>query len=865
MYIIIIYYYFLTLRFSIFPGVEVTARILPVDSQPPVIEIRRPLPVDEGGRATLSSQHFTVTDPDTHETDILCTVDVQPSVGFLENISPSPGSEKSNAGKRITSFSVRDISAGNIRYAQSNHRGSEPRIDWIAFSCSDGTNTSPRFLFNVGIFPQNDEPPRVYTREFVVREGGELVIDVTLLNAVDRDFPPDELLFYVIDPPQHGVIIDRRMENSYTAVQRFTLTQIRKSMAIVYNHDGSESTSDAFTVLVSDSFHNVSRKVSVKILPVDDEEPRLQTNVGLLLETVGETKFITSKLLKATDIDSPDANLTFVIRTSPKAGFLQLLMADGNLKNLTVWSSFTQRDLDTRKVLYTQNPMVIKQRDEIRFHVTDGTNALLNQVFRIFVKGFDQVPPTVISKGVHLRQGSRVVITTQLLTASDQDTASQKLSYNVVRAPRKGRLENSNLPGVPVKNFTQLELAGNKIVYVHTARDESRVDSFDFELTDGWSKVFRNFLVTLLDTNNRKPVLFCSGVTVKEGGSRLLTPFEIRAEDQDTGPENLVFRIMPMPLHGHLLKSGLPVPSFSQQDLNNNLISYSHDGTDTTRDTAYFTVEDGVHKTFYVFPDTQNSTRKPCKMDIVIRPVDNRIPQIIANKGTTDLQVLSDDRLGFVISGNSLKADDSDSDDANLRFVVTSPPLNGFLARVPVVSFDKSVANFTQAELLVGSIRYILQSGMGATSDAFGFSVVDSGGNVLPNQYFSLTWCWVTFEKNQYNVNEEDGILAITLIRSGFLGDNSFVRMLIEGLSASMDDFVHPSNTHVQFSAGQDRAVFKIHIKDDRNYEGNESLRLTLASPRMAVIGQPAVAMVTITDLEDCEYTLFIEDKFVIN
>ena len=838
---------------------DVTAKIIPVDSQPPVVVIQGPLSVLEGGRAVLSSKHFNVTDPDTQLMNIVCTVDVQPSVGLLENKSPSSGSEKSNSGKRITSFAVRDITDGNIRYLQTDHNGKEPRIDWIAFSCSDGINTSPRFLFNVRIIPQNDEPPRVYTRGLAVREGEELVIDVTLVNAVDGDFPPDKLVFYVTGQPKHGTIVDRRIESEHSYLNRFTLAQIRKSMSIVYQHDGSESSADAFVVLVTDGVHNVTRQVSIKVVPVDDEEPRLQKNIGLELESVGETKFITSTLLKATDLDSPHGNLTFIVRSPPAAGFLQFLNEESNLKNLSLWSRFTQNDLNRRRVLYSQNPKVIKQRDEFRFDVTDGTNVLLDQVFYIFVKGTHRSPPTVISKGVQLKQGTRVVLTTELLTASDPDSASQKLLYKVIQAPTKGRLENVDFPSVAIMNFTQLELAGNKISYVHTADDENLVDSFDFELTDGWNRLFRSFMVTLLDVDNRKPVLFCGRVSVREGESKLLTPFELRAEDQDTRPEVLMFTVIRLPLHGRILNSGLPVQTFSQSDLKNNLISYSHDGTDTTQDRVSLGVKDGVHKTFYKFPDTQNSTTKPCQMDIVIQPVDNRVPQVIKNKGTTDLQVLSDGRLGFVFSSNCLKADDSDSDDASLRFIVTSPPLNGFLARAPYVSREKSVTNFTQAELNKGSIRYILKSGSDTTSDAFGFSVVDPGGNVLPNQYFSLTWCWITFEQNQYQINEDDGILSISLKRFGFLGENSFVGLLIEGISGSKEDFVQPSNTHVQFSPGRDRAVFSLHIKNDYKYEGNETLRLSLASPRMAVIGQPDVAMVTITDFEDCKYT----DSFI--
>lgn len=68
----------------------------------------------------------------------------------------------------------------------------------------------------------------------------------------------------------------------------------------------------------------VEKQIVVLILPVDDEPPRLSVNNGLELE-IGETKIITNRLLKATDLDSLDSNLTFILRHPLSQGFLQHL------------------------------------------------------------------------------------------------------------------------------------------------------------------------------------------------------------------------------------------------------------------------------------------------------------------------------------------------------------------------------------------------------------------------------------------------------------------------------------------------------------------------------------------------------------
>ena len=45
---------------------------------------------------------------------------------------------------------------------------------------------------------------------------------------------------------------------------------------------------------------------------------------------------ITSRLLKAEDLDSPNENLTFVVRQPPKFGYLQKMLPSGSLKNITL-------------------------------------------------------------------------------------------------------------------------------------------------------------------------------------------------------------------------------------------------------------------------------------------------------------------------------------------------------------------------------------------------------------------------------------------------------------------------------------------------------------------------------------------------
>ena len=76
--------------------------------------------------------------------------------------------------------------------------------------------------------------------------------------------------------------------------------------------------------------------------------------------------------------------------------------------------------------------------------------------------------------------------------------------------------------------------------------------------------------------------------------------------------------------------------------------------------------------------------------------------------------------------------------------------------------------------------------------------------------------------------------------------------MNVKGITATQgQDFLLAGPLHVQFSPGQSRAEWKLHVQGDGKYEGNETLEVELKSPQMCVIRQPKIAHVTITDPED--------------
>jgi CSLREA domain-containing protein len=117
-------------------------------------------------------------------------------------------------------------------------------------------------------------------------------------------------------------------------------------------------------------------------------------------------------------------------------------------------------------------------------------------------------------------------------------------------------------------------------------------------VSDGSASVSGSKALSGVAVNDAQTITTNTGANVVEGSSgNLLTSAMLTTSDVDTTASGLTYTLTAAPVHGALYRDGVVLmvgASFTQADINANLVTYTHDGSETTSDGFAFTVDDGI-------------------------------------------------------------------------------------------------------------------------------------------------------------------------------------------------------------------------------------------------------------------------------
>ncbi|KAM4022473.1 FRAS1-related extracellular matrix protein 1-like isoform 1-T2 [Anomaloglossus baeobatrachus] len=839
------------------PVYDLNITLTPINNQLPVIIIGDVFVVDEGLSSVISVNHVNASDADTLDDDLIFLMETRPQYGYLQSTIPSPGSEKSLPDTGISSFSLQHVSAGYIRYVQSRHQHIEPIGDFFMVSVTDSLHRSMIVPFYIVIKPINDEEPQLHVRNITIMEGGSREIGPATLSAEDQDIPPDILRFSIIAPPEHGVLSLGRHgadvghynptgTRGAALIDTFTLDALKQGMTIVYTHDDTETRQDRFLVQLTDGKHTVQETLHVHITPVNDEKPQLIRNEGLEVD-VADNKVISSLVLEAEDKDSLRTSIYYIINNTPVYGELKKKV-DSSWVTVYAGMNFTQEDIDMNHIWYFHTIILgCKGHDSFRFYVTDGEHNLAPQTFFISILNLEKGDIVLLTSPVTLTEGDRVTLMTDVLMATDGTGKPEKLLYAVSVPPVHGQIEYINFPGVPISSFSQLDVAAQKVRYVHDNSREAGKDSFSFTVSNGL-KAKDGSLEFIIALRDKIPptLLNNKGLWIWEGEAIVITSDVLQITDPDSPLERLMFTITEYPQHGRLYLSGavLQENHFTQIDINNLYLTYRHSGGPTERDRFSFTATDDTNVGFLLNGQLKEDS---AVFVIQVNHVDKSRPKLLSKENPSTVEITKDGRSAIHITSWNLRASDTDSADEDLVYVLLRSPRFGHLENAK--TGDHIGRTFTQRDINQRMIRYIINPSFEGNFDSFEFEISDPAGNKISPETLELNWSILELTESYYRVCESAGTLAVKVIRRGSSKDPAFVGIKVQEISARLgQDFTHTSASLIQFDPGVFTKPWNIYLKNDGLEESNEFLKIILKSPKNALLGKITEATIEIMD-----------------
>ncbi|MEY2789554.1 MAG: hypothetical protein RLZZ34_2697, partial [Verrucomicrobiota bacterium] len=278
-----------------------------------------------------------------------------------------------------------------------------------------------------------------------------------------------------------------------------------------------------FTVTASDnrtpSPSTASDLVTVSITPVNDIPVLVIRSMTVLKGSANNIIGNTSpnNYLTATDPDSPASLRVYSVTRDPEHGYLTL---DG--VQLGGGFTFTEADLTAGKLKYSRNNSVNTQGDSVKFVVADGHGGTSTEgtlVINVTTAGSTASYRAVVPEDLFVRFDANILS----FSATASVTATQ---------PSRGKLykdgvgEFTYAPNSGATTFTQADVTGGKIVYVHDRSEPSGYtysDQVTLSITDGASTTTAalNFTISPVDDPPVISQTVASLSTIQDGSALL--------------------------------------------------------------------------------------------------------------------------------------------------------------------------------------------------------------------------------------------------------------------------------------------------------------------------------------------------------
>ncbi|OCT87074.1 hypothetical protein XELAEV_18020768mg [Xenopus laevis] len=541
--------------------------------------------VFQGERTEIKKEDLMISAEGKLPQITVYTLTYPPSFGYLVAIGSELSSDGSPSLDTVETFTQEDINQGKILYL---HSAPDLLPDSLTLEVTTGEGVPQEVVVPVEVLPINIP---LIASDLEVKEGGKAALSNSTLQISSKYFLNLDLEFTVLIAPSRGHIVSAKRVN----LRSFNWNKVNQGQ-VFYEHDGSETLSDNFTIAVFASDINRQSRpttISVTVQSINDEKPVVVTNTGMQVME-GTTAELSSQVLYSTDADSSPDELIYSC-LPPSNGQLILRGSTGQVV------SFTQQQLDQGDVHFVQKGNL---DGGFYFNVSDGINQSDGHFFHI------QVIPLAITmetlQDLTVCPRSPQPITSQHLQAVSNEPKDimSDLLYHIDEPPQHGDIVRQDRAVTGLMNFTQSEIDAGIIYYKHSAMETpfwTAQDSFSFHVTSH-QVVSKRFLMNVtVSFQGLCPQLHTrlwknTGITVMEGSSSSITSSHLDASNllanTSSYSQDVFYFLTTLPSWGYLAIEDVPLeqhsPQFLQSQLEKGKLQYIHTGPGILADSFHF-------------------------------------------------------------------------------------------------------------------------------------------------------------------------------------------------------------------------------------------------------------------------------------
>ncbi len=247
--------------------------------------------------------------------------------------------------------------------------------------------------------------------------------------------------------------------------------------------------------------------------------------------------------------------------------------------------------------------------------------------------------------------------------------------------------------------------------------------------------------------NITPPEIKISEMRIDENTTKVIKGTELNTTDKEQKPEELVYHLNSLPIHGNLYKNGVLLDTnstFTQKDINDGNISYKHDGSETTSDSFNFGVTDGTL-----------SSSPLGTMQIYVNPI-NDAPVI------TPVNLFVNVNESAKIINLNLPATDAEEYPAQLVYTITTLPTNGTI-KLNGVNLGVG-GTFTQSDIDYGRVTFVSNGTISLSRLYFnltdGFNIVSSSLGIKINSLPQIINKSITVNQNERKIVTNSNLKA---------------------------------------------------------------------------------------------------------